>query len=197
MSRQSIAAIFVLMVTLLLMLGGCCGVDVYHTNTIDRLPQLEKRFANLKDKKLKKILLRLFMAQKIRVLVHDGKTKKVVIQRSFDLSPDLLLDSREYQLELASQTERHTQCRIKDEQNWTCDEYDATRLEMRDGQLYIAGIRLEKSISSSSNCQISDKRREPVSVPEPSRKATNRLVTLHSHCIRLNKTLAQLNWIKV
>ncbi|MFM7483532.1 MAG: hypothetical protein ACKO2S_04660, partial [Burkholderiaceae bacterium] len=137
------------------------------------------------------------MAQKIRVLVHDGKTKKVVIQRSFDLSPDLLLDSREYQLELASQTERHTQCRIKDEQNWTCDEYDATRLEMRDGQLYIAGIRLEKSISSSSNCQISDKRREPVSVPEPSRKATNRLVTLHSHCIRLNKTLAQLNWIKV
>jgi len=147
MSRQSIAAIFVLMVTLLLMLGGCRGVDVYHTYTIDRLPQLEKRFANLKDKKLKKILLRLFMAQKIRVLVHDGKTKKVVIQRSFDLSPDLLLDSREYQLELASQTERHTQCRIKDEQNWTCDEYDATRLEMRDGQLYIAGIRLEKNMT--------------------------------------------------
>jgi len=146
-SRQSLAAILAIMVISLLTLGGCRGVDVYHTYALERLPQIEKRYANLKDKKLKKIVLKLFMAQKIRVMVQNGAMKKIVIHRSFEPSPDLLLVSREYQLELSAHTERHTQCAIKDEQNWTCDEFDATRLEMRDGQLYIAGIRLEKKMT--------------------------------------------------
>jgi hypothetical protein len=61
------------------------------------------------------------------------------------MSPDLLLDSREVQLELPAAVEKHSQCAIRDEQNWICDEFVAARLEMRNGQLYIAGIRLEKN----------------------------------------------------
>ncbi len=140
----SLAAVLVLMVAAL-MLVGCRGVDVYYTYSLERLPQIEKRFANFHDKKLKKILLKLLMVQKIRVSVQNGTTKKISIHRSYDMSPDLLLDSREYQLELPAALEKHTQCAIRDEQNWVCDEFAATRLEMRDGLLYLAGIRLEKN----------------------------------------------------
>lgn len=142
----SLATVLVLVVAALLLVG-CRGVDVYYTYSVERLPQIEKRFANFHDKKLKKILLNLLMVQKIRVSVHNGTTKKISIHRSYDLSPDLLLDSREYQLELPASVEKHTQCAIRDEQNWVCDEFAATRLEMRDGLLYLAGIRLEKNTS--------------------------------------------------
>ncbi|MFM8464967.1 MAG: hypothetical protein ACKOA0_12900, partial [Burkholderiaceae bacterium] len=80
-SRQSLAAILAMMVISLLTLGGCRGVDVYHTYALERLPQIEKRYANLKDKELKKIVLKLFMAQKIRVMVQTGAMKKIVIHR--------------------------------------------------------------------------------------------------------------------
>ncbi|MFZ9239488.1 MAG: hypothetical protein ACO23B_12575, partial [Burkholderiaceae bacterium] len=144
-SRISLAGLLVLTVAALLLLGGCRGVDVYHTYTLEGLPQIEKRFANLKDKKLKRTLLKLLMVQKIRVSVQNDATSKVSIYRSYDMSPDLLLDSREVQLELPAAVEKHSQCAIRDEQNWICDEFVATRLEMRNGQLYIAGIRLEKN----------------------------------------------------
>lgn len=143
-SRISLAGLLVLTVAALLLLGGCRGIDVYHTYTLEGLPQIEKRFANLKDKKLKRTLLKLLMVQKIRVSVQNDTTSKVSIYRSYDMSPDLLLDSREVQLELPAAVEKHSQCAIRDEQNWICDEFIATRLEMRNGQLYIAGIRLEK-----------------------------------------------------
>jgi len=90
-------------------------------------------------------LLKLLMVQKIRVSVQNDALSKVSIYRSYDMSPDLLLDSREVQLELPAAVEKHKHCAIRDEQNWICDEFVATRLEMRNGQLYIAGIRLEKN----------------------------------------------------
>jgi hypothetical protein len=142
----SFATILVLVVAVLLLVG-CRGGDVYYTYSVERLPQIEKRFANFHDKKLKRILLKLLMVQKIRVSVQNGTTKKISIHRSYDMSPDLVLDSREYQLELPAAVEKHTQCAIRDEQNWVCDEFAATRLEMRDGLLYLAGIRLEKNTS--------------------------------------------------
>ena len=68
--RQLLASLWLPMsaasLLLALLLGGCRGLDVYHTYPLERLPQMEKLFADLKDKKLKRILLKTLMVQKIR-----------------------------------------------------------------------------------------------------------------------------------
>jgi hypothetical protein len=141
--RQSFASVAVLLLAPLF-LTGCRATHVYHTYSLGRLPQLEKLFSDLKDKKLKRILLKTLLVQKIRVRVHDSATKRISVYRSYDMSPDLLLDAREYRVELPYGEQKYQQCLIRDEQNWVCDQFTSTQLEMRSGQLYVAGIQLEK-----------------------------------------------------
>ena len=87
------------------------------------------------------------MVQKIRVAVDSGANQRISIHRSYELSPELLLDFREYRVELPVGEQRYQQCKISDQQNWICDQFSATQLEMRAGQLYIAGIPLDKNTS--------------------------------------------------
>ena len=143
-AHLSVSSVAVLLLAPLFM-AGCRGVDVYHTYPLQQLPQIEKLFSDLKDKKLKRILLKTLLVQKIRIRVHGDTTKRISVYRSYDMSPDLLLDFREYRVDLPSGEQKYQQCLIRNEQNWICDQFTATQLEMRDGQLYIAGIQLDKN----------------------------------------------------
>lgn len=146
------------LVGLLLSLGiasvsGCSFVETYYTYDDVALKQMSDELvarepAVFKDRRPMNVLGTLghfLEATKIRVKIERASKTTLRVHKTYTLTDDLKKVVGDKKVNLESEMIDYPDCSFFDERNWSCEDFFRSKYEMKDGQLYVGGIKLKKN----------------------------------------------------
>lgn len=127
-------------------LSGCNLFETYYTYESDYIDKVEKDFGGKAlEPETRKSVRAIFNATELRVSVDTKNRNTLILHRSYKRTSELDRVFEKKEIDMSSEVQRYPDCNYFDEKNWICEDFSAAKYEMRKGELFIRGKKMNKN----------------------------------------------------